>query len=112
VLEKLPDRIRVNYYTTSTLALPKYGQTTYKQRLRRLREIIFLKTWTLPTGEATTIDLILSRKRNKLWTGQVPCKFLDEVLLVRNVGLTASGSLTHATMSLAADLKIAYQVGA
>ncbi len=44
VLEKLPDRIKVNYYTTSTLALPKYGQTIYKQRLRRLQEIIFLRT--------------------------------------------------------------------
>ena len=65
-----------------------------------------------PTGEATTIDPILSRKRNKLWTGQVPCKFLDEVLLVRNVGLTALGSLTPASALLAANLKIAHQVGA
>ncbi len=112
VLEKLPDRIKVSYYTTSTLAVPKYGQTTYKQRLRRLQEIIFLRTWTLPTGEATTIDPILSRKRNKLWTGQVPCKFLDEVLLLRNVGLTALGSLTPASALLAANLKIAHQVGA
>jgi hypothetical protein len=98
VLEKLPDRIKVSYYTASTLELPKYGETTYKQRLRRLQELIFLRTWTLPTGEATTIDPILSRKRNKHWTGQVSYKFLDEVLLVRNVGLTASGSLTHATV--------------
>ncbi len=112
MLEKLPDRLKANYYTTSTLALPKYGQTNYNQRLRRLQETIFLRTWTLPTGEATAIDPILSRKRNKLWTGQVPCKFLDEVLLVRNVGLTVSGSLTHATISLAANLKIAHQVGA
>jgi hypothetical protein len=112
VLEKLPDRIKVSYYTTSTPALIKYNKSSFKKRLQRLQELIFLKTWTLPTGEATTIDPALSRKRNKLWTGQVPCKFLDEVLLVRNVGLTASGSLTHATMSLAANLKIAHQVGA
>ena len=112
VLEKLPDRIKVNYYTTSTLALPKYGQTTFKQRLRRLQEIIFLKTWTLPTGEATTIDPALSRKRNKLWTGQVPHKFLNDVLLLRNVGLTALGNLTPASASLDANLKIAHQVGA
>ena len=112
VLEKLPDRIKVSYYTTSTPALTKYDKSSFKRRLQRIQELIFLKTWTLPTGEATTIDPTLSRKRNKLWTGQVPCKFLDEVLLVRNVGLTASGSLTHATMSLAANLKIAHQVGA
>jgi hypothetical protein len=112
VLERLPDRIKVSYYTTSTPALINYDKSSLKKRLQRLQELIFLKTWTLPTGEATTIDPALSRKRNKLWTGQVPCKFLDEVLLVRNVGLTASGSLTHATMSLAANLKIAHQVGA
>ncbi len=46
VLEKLPDRIKVSYYITSTLTLPKYRQTTYKQRLRRLQEIIFLRTGT------------------------------------------------------------------
>ncbi len=112
VLEKLSDRIKVSYYTTLILGLPRYGQTTYKQRLRRLQELIFLRTWTLPTGEATTIDLALSRKRNKIWTGQVPCKFLDEVLLIRNVGLTALGSLTPASALLAANLKIAHQVGA
>ena len=111
VLEKLPDRIKVSYYTTSILGLPKYDQATYKQRLRRLQELIFLRTWTLPTGEATTIDPALSRKRNKLWTGQVPCKFLDDVLLIRNVGLTAFGNLTPATASLAAKLQIAHQVG-
>jgi hypothetical protein len=66
----------------------------------------------LPTGEATTIDPALSRKRNKLWTGQVPHKFLDDVLLVRNVGLTAFGNLTPETASLAAKLDIAHQVEA
>ncbi len=112
VLEKLPDRIKVSYYTTSIPALPKYNQSFQKQRLWRLQELIFLRTWTLPTGEATTIDPALSRERNKLWTGQVPHKFLDDVLLVRNVGLTVFGILTHATILLAANLKIAHQVGA
>ena len=112
VLEKLPDRIKVSYLTTSILALPKYNKATYKQRLRRLQELVFLRTWTLSTGEATTGDPALSRKRVKLWTGQVPHKFLDDVLLVRHVGLTAFGNLTPATASLAAKLEIAHQVGA
>ena len=113
VLEKLPDRIKVSYYTTSTPGLPKYNQASHKRRLPRLQELIFLRTWTLPTGETTTIDPALSRKRNKLWTGQVPHKFLDDVLLLlRNVGLAAFGNLTPATASLAAKLDIAHQVGA
>ena len=112
VLEKLPDRIKVNYHTTSISALPKYSKATHTQRLRRLQELTFLRTWTLPTGEATTVDPALSRKRNKLWTGQIPLKFLDDVLLLRNVGLTAFGNLTPATALLAAKLNIAHQVGA
>jgi hypothetical protein len=112
VLEKLPDRIKVSYYTTSTPALINYDKSSFKKRLQRIQGLIFLKTWTLPTGEATTSDPALSRKRNKLWTGQVPCKFLDEVLLLRNVGLTALGNLTPASASLAAGLKTAHQVGA
>ncbi len=112
MLEKLPDRIKVSYYTTSTPALLKYSKTSHKIRLQRLQELIFLKTWTLPTGEATTNDPALSRKRNKLWTGQVPHKFLDDVLLVRNVGLTAFGNLTPATALLAANIKLAHQAGA
>ncbi len=112
MLEKLPDRIKVSYLTTSIRALPKYNKATYKQRLCRLQELVFLRTWTLPTGEATTVDPALSRKRNKLWTGQIPHKFLDDVILVRHVGITASGNLTPATASLAAKLDIAHHVGA
>ena len=112
VLEKLPDRIKVNYHTTSISALPKYGKAAHTQRLRRLRELTFLRTWTLPTGEATTVDPALSRKRNKLWTGQIPHQFLDDVLLIRNVGLTAFGNLTPSTASLAAKLDVAHHVGA
>jgi hypothetical protein len=112
VLEKFPYRIKVSYYTTLTSALPKYNKAAHKVRLHRLQELISLKTWTLSTVEASTIDPALSRKRNKLWTGQVPYQFLDDVLLVRNVGLTALGNLTLATALLAANLKIAHQVGA
>ncbi len=70
------------------------------------------KTWSTPTGESTTDDPASSKKRNKLWTGLIPFKFLDDVLLVRNVGLTALGSLSPLTTKLAANLKIAHQVGA
>jgi hypothetical protein len=72
VLEKLPDRIKVSYYTTSISSLPKYNKATYEERLRRRQEVIFLKTWAVPTGEATTVDPALSQRRNKLWTELVP----------------------------------------
>ncbi len=67
----------------------------------------------MPIREATTMDSALSHKRSTLWTGLVPLKFLNDVLLVRSVGLTALGSLTPATATLVASLKTAvvHQVG-
>ncbi len=112
VIEKLPDRIKVSYYTTTTPALANYAKVPYSKRLLRVQEAIFLKTWASPTGEATTSDPVVSRRKSQLWTGLVPLKFLDEVLLVYNVGLTALGSLTPATGALVANLKIAHHVGA
>jgi hypothetical protein len=112
VLEKLPDRIKVSYYTTTTPSLRDYNKASQERRLLRMQEVIFLKTWAVSTGEATTMDPALSQKRSTLWTGLVPLQFLNDVLLVRNVGLTALGSLTPAAAALAANLKIAHQVGA
>ncbi len=112
MLEKLPDRIKVSYYTNTTPALANHAKVPYSERLLRVQEVIFLKTWASPTGEATTLNPLISRRKGQLWTGLVPLKFLDEVLLVRNVGLTALGSLTPATSALVANLKIAHHVGA
>ncbi len=112
VLEKLPDRIKVSCYTTTTPALANHAKASYKERLLQIQEAIFLKTWALPTGEATTSDPLISRKKGKLWTGLVPLKFLEDVLLVRDVGLTALSSLIPATNILVANLKLAHNSGA
>jgi hypothetical protein len=105
ILEKLPDRIKVSYYTTTTPALTKYDKAKFNDRLRRIEKIMFRKTWTLPTGESTTLDPAVSRKRHKLWTELITLQFLDDVLLVRNVELSALGSLSP-------KLRIAHHVGA
>ncbi len=112
MLEKLPDRIKVSYYTTTTPALTNHAKAPYKERLLRIQEAIFLETWALPTGEATTSDPLISRKKSQLWTGLVPLKFLEEVLLVSDVGLTALASLTPVTNVLMANLRIAHHSGA
>jgi hypothetical protein len=65
VLEKLPDRIRVSYYTTITPSLTNYAKASYEEKLSRIREAIFLKTWSIPTGDSTTVEPASSRKRNK-----------------------------------------------
>jgi hypothetical protein len=106
VLENLPDRINLAI-TTSTSSLPKHKKATDEERLHRMQEVIFLKTWAVPTGEAINVDPALSQRKSKLWTGLVLLQFLNDVLLVRNVGLTALGSLTPETAALVANLKIA-----
>ncbi len=71
VLEKLPDRKKVSYYTSTTPALANHAKAPYNERLSRIQEAIFLKTRALPAGEATTSDPLISRRKSKLWTGLV-----------------------------------------
>ena len=112
VLEKLPDYVKVSYFTTEALALDNHVEATLKERLRSLKEAVFRKTWSLADGSATTVAPINSRKRSLLWTGKIPTDFLDEQLLVRNVGLSSQGKLDDTTINLAARLKISHHVGA
>jgi hypothetical protein len=71
MLERLPDRIKVSYYTTITPSLAKYAKAIYEEKSSRVREAIFLKTWSTSTGESTTVEPVSSRKKNKLWVGHL-----------------------------------------
>ncbi len=108
----MPDRIKVSYYTTTTPSLVKHSKATYGNRLAHIQKAVFLRTWALPTGEATTEDPKTSRKRNNPWTELIPLRFLDDVLLVCNVGMTNLGSFSAPTAAVVANLKIAHHVGA
>jgi hypothetical protein len=68
--------------------------------------------WSLPDGRATTISPEVSKKKSSLWTGQILISFLDEKLLIRNVGLSSQGKLDSTSLNLAAKLKIPHHVGA
>jgi hypothetical protein len=72
VLEKVPDRIKVSYYTTTTPSLARYSKATHEDKLSNIKKAVFLRTWALPTGEATTMEPKTSRKRNTLSTGLIP----------------------------------------
>ena len=112
MLDKFPDYVKVSYFTTETSALVNYAGTTLKERVRSLQDAIFRKTWSLIDGRATTIAPANSKKRSSLWTGKIPTDFLDEQLLVRNVGLSSQGKLDDTTVNLAAKLKLPHHVGA
>jgi hypothetical protein len=111
VLEKLPDRIKVSYFTTENSSLKNFCKSTYEERCENLENVGFHKTWALSDGSATTIAPEISKKKSVLWTGQIPLVFLNDQLLVRNVGLSSQGKLDSTTIILAAKLKIPHQVG-
>jgi hypothetical protein len=76
-----------------------------------LKTVIFHKTWALSDGSATKVAPEISKKKSILWTGQIPLIFLDDQLLVRNVGLSSQGKLDVTTVNLAAKLKLPHHVG-
>jgi hypothetical protein len=39
-----------------TPSLEKHSKATYEEKLRRVQEAIFMKTWCILTGEATTVE--------------------------------------------------------
>ena len=77
-----------------------------------MKTVIFHKTWALSDGSDTKVAPEISKKKSVLWTGQIPFVFLNDQLLVRNVGLSSQGKLDSTTIILAAKLKIPHHVGA
>jgi hypothetical protein len=49
---------------------------------------------------------------NHLWWGKIPMEAVSSHILIRNVGLDATGKLDQATLNLSAKLKLPHHVGA
>ena len=49
---------------------------------------------------------------NHLWWGKIPLEVIENYILIRDVGLDASGKLDKITLNLAAKLQIPHHVGA
>ena len=49
---------------------------------------------------------------NHLWWGKIPLEVIEDYILIRDVGLDASGKLDKITLNLAAKLQIPHHVGA
>jgi hypothetical protein len=115
VTEVLPDRVKVNLYTTLTQQLDNHKKASKADRLSRLEDATFLRTWCLDNGrgEATTKPPIKSVRRAKdLWTYKFWKSEIKELVLIRNVGLTGSGKLDQKTAQIASTLIIPHHVGA
>ena len=111
----LADRVEVNYYTTQTPSLDSYTRSSVKDRKARLSEALFLRTWCLSGGKglpSTTPPTSKCAKMNHLWWGKIPIEVIENYILIRDVGLDASGKLDKITLNLAAKLQIPHHVGA
>ena len=115
VSQLLHDRFVVNGFITREATMTGYRQASKKQRLEALKKVAFLRTWCKDKGkgEATTVPpKHLKGLEKHLWKWRLPINELDQLLLVRNVGLDADGCLCKASRILAATLRFPHHVGA
>jgi hypothetical protein len=92
----LVDRIEVNYYTTQTPSLKNYIRSSVKDRKDRLKEALFLRTWCLSGDKglpSTTPPTTKYARMNHLWWGEIPLEVIADYILIRDLGLDASGKL-------------------
>ena len=94
----LPDSIRVKYLSTRTPPVDNYGVKTIEQGKPRLKETHFRRTWFFSrgshAGKGTTKPPFPNNLNLRVWSGPLPGTELNQVLLIRKVGLTAAGKLT------------------
>jgi hypothetical protein len=87
-----------------------YIRSSVKDRKDRLKEALFLRTWCLSGGKelpSTTPPTTKYARMNHLWWGKIPLEVIEDYILIRDVGLDASGKLDKITLNLAAKLQIA-----
>jgi hypothetical protein len=115
ISQVLHDRFTVNGFITREATLDGYRQASKKLRLEALKGVAFLRTWCKDKGKgvATTVPpKHLKGLEKYLWKWRLPVNELDQLLLVRNVGLDANGCLCKASRILAASLRFPHHVGA
>ena len=93
VSQLLLDRFVVNGFITREATMNGYRQASKKLRMEALRKVAFQRTWCKDKGkgEATTVPpKHLKGLEKYLWKWRLPISELDQLLLVRNVGLGAN----------------------
>jgi hypothetical protein len=106
--------VLVHYYTTASAPLENYFKASSAERKNNISRALFLKTWCLNGGKgpATTTPPEGIKKVRDIWSGKIKVSDLQELLLVRNVELNASGNLSNDTAEIASKLKYPHHQGA
>ena len=102
-----PDKARVRYYSTPTPPLDSYGDTLIPERVKRLQQVRFRKTWFFRdgpnAGKGTVSPPFPDNPDLRVWDGDIPASAYSKELLIRNVRLSGEGSLDSASVQLAAN---------
>ena len=115
ISEVLPDRIKVNYYTTETPPLEDYDTQITTTQYKRLSETSFLRTWCLrvdnrrPNKVAPTSASSLT---NDVYSGQIPLTEAHQHVLFRGVQLDALGVLNPPSIRAALQVDLPHHHGA
>ena len=104
IAKVLNDRFVVNGYITEGAVLANYKAKSWRARKVSLEGLTFHRTWCVyqGRGKATIIPPVHLKGQQEL----------DQILLVRDVILTADGKLSPGSLSLAAALQIPHHIGA
>ena len=109
ITQKYQHKVMVNYYSTPAQPLGEYNKSSPLERKERLSQAHFRKTWFVYSGKNAgrgTLEAPFPNNPNlRVWEGSIPKAEYDEVFLVRNACLTASGKLSKETLELACQLK-------
>jgi hypothetical protein len=115
ISQLLHDRFVVNGFITLEATMDGYRQASKKLRLEALKKVAFLRTWCKDKGKGVVTTVPpkhLKGLEMYLWKWTLPINEVDQLLLVRNVGLDANGCLCKASRILASALRFPHHVGA
>ena len=92
-----PDKARVRYYSTLAPPLDSYGDTLLSERVKRLQQVRFRKTWY---GKGVVSPPFPDNPDLRVWDGDIPASAYSKELLIRNVRLSGEGSLDFSSVQL------------
>ena len=102
--------IQVSFFHTPSPPLENYSSQTLEKNTERLAQAHFRRTWYMHGGVNHGKALMTPPYPNnpalRLWEGALDIKSLNELMLVRNVGVTSAGLLEKPSLALAASLSI------
>jgi hypothetical protein len=110
-------RIKVDYYTTITLAITAYKDSSIKERCKSIKAAIVFGTRRLDKGTGLPTTTPSKTNHEKLyhllvWWGRIPMEDVDKHILVWAIGLSALGKFDKTMIKLAAQLSIPHYEGA